>query len=593
MLGKSKLSRLQKLRAVAGLLVAWAFVAAPTASAVCEAGEPIAVLSFAGTQRFQEDLELLTELSGAQQLGNQALAWLSRTSGISNLEGMDTTRPLGAVIESDGLVVNPIAFFPVNNTAALLASLSGVVGPTQRGPDGLWKIEHGEFSGFVRERDGWMFFAQDAAALANPPRPEEVLGQLPVEFDAALRMNLQQIPDVFRQFVIDLVRNILRNELTQRPDESAAVHHLRSAWLRFEFDAFERVISESEQVTFGYNLDSIKRRAEFELHFRPLPETSLSRMLKNLREAETRFAELVTRARTGDENSALVAHATLSLGDGEIAATTSHLNELRGPVEELINSTGMIQSEEDRELLARLVGTLFETAEATIDSGRLDMAVLANGESAPVNILAAAHVGGSAGLQQLLERIASSAQEESPWQLKMNFAGISFPAGQTEAVRAPIPVHALEFETENARVLERLFGEDARLYLAMGEDVVWMGIGPESMAGLEQLVRAAEIGANSSAEQAAIAPQAPLAIELRLGEIASVAAQASDNLLWRFWMGSIANGLQAADDTLSFEIAADEQELHARLTMEEGVLRAVAVALSLRLANEEPLEAVH
>lgn len=78
----------------------------------------------------------------------------------------------------------------------------------------------------------------------------------------------------------------------------------------------------------------------------------------------------------------------------------------------------------------------------------------------------------------------------------------------------------------------------------------------------------------------------PISLELRLGEIAAVAAQASDSFLWRLWMGSIANGLRTGGDRLTFRIEADPAELHARLEMEEGVLRAVAAAIALNLAAE-------
>ena len=555
---------------------------------VTMANEPIAVLSFAGTDRLTEDLRLLTELSGSAKVEEQALSWLSRTSGIDNLDGMDATRPLGAVIETDGSIVNPVAFFPVNDAQTLLASLSSAVGPATRLERGLWKIDQAEFSGFVREHDGWMFFAQNAAALEDLPDPVSVLGNLPQQYDSALRLNLQQVPDVFRQFLIDLVRTLLREDLAQRADESAAMHSLRSSWLRFEFDVFERIVSESEQVTVGYNVDAPSRRAEFDLHFRPLPSTSLAKALRNLHQTETRFSTLI------DGNAAVVAHATLSMGTPEIKRTTAHLNDLRDPVLDLIASTQMIQADDDREMLARLVATMFDTAEATITSGRLDMAMLASGDSPPVTVFAAAHVGTSENLKQLIERISETTTSGSLWQLRLNVVELTSRVegeGQNQDASSPkqIQVHALEFEAENAHVLRRLFGDDAKLYLALGNDVVWMGIGPETLTKLRRIasgqVPTADKASDSDDLQTALPP---VSAELKLGHIASVAAQASDNFLWKFWMGSIAQGLQSADDTVAFQLHADQQELHAHLAMEEGVLRALAVALSMRLANEEP-----
>lgn len=222
------------------------------------------------------------------------------------------------------------------------------------------------------------------------------------------------------------------------------------------------------------------------------------------------------------------------------------------------------------------------------------MAMLASGDSPPVTVFAAAHVGTSENLKQLIERISETTTSGSLWQLRLNVVELTSRVegeGQNQDASSPkqIQVHALEFEAENAHVLRRLFGDDAKLYLALGNDVVWMGIGPETLTKLRRIasgqVPTADKASDSDDLQTALPP---VSAELKLGHIASVAAQASDNFLWKFWMGSIAQGLQSADDTVAFQLHADQQELHAHLAMEEGVLRALAVALSMRLANEEP-----
>lgn len=590
------------------LLLLVLVVAAAALAASAAADDSIAVFSFAGQDRFVEDLQTLSQLSNSEALDDQIVAWLSRISGLKSLRGMSTDRPLGAVIQTDGLVVSMLAFFPVDNAEELIKSLEA--GQTTEGtPAGTvtrlsadrWKIEAGKLSGFIRVRSGWLYFSQSADALDAPPDPIAVLGELPTRYDAALQLNLQKIPDVFRQFLIDLVRKVLQDDSTTRDGESAAAHHLRYSWLRFEFDLFERVISESEAVTVGLNLDSQTRQAAFDVKFRPLQGTSLTTMLKNLRNADTRFDTLLEDGATdGAENEAtVVGHATLAMEAGQIERTVERLKDLRAPVLEVINNSSVISAPADREMLAHLVGTLFDTAAATVSTGRLDMAILGRGEKAPITVLAAAHVGTSENLRKLLERIAESSAEGSRLRLERNVTTITLePAdpAQPAAEKTEIPVHTLAFDTANSQILSRLFGDDTRLYLALGDEVAWMGIGPGALAGLQRVAarerqHTSQLPSQESGMQIVtgahdIEVPPPISLELRLGEIAAVAAQASDSFLWRLWMGSIANGLRTGGDRLTFRIEADPAELHARLEMEEGVLRAVAAAIALNLAAE-------
>ena len=74
-------------------------------------------------------------------LEKQADAMITLFTQAKGLNGLDTKRPLGIVLGTDGTGLEPIGFLPVTDLKKLLNATAGLIGPIERRPDGVLQIE--------------------------------------------------------------------------------------------------------------------------------------------------------------------------------------------------------------------------------------------------------------------------------------------------------------------------------------------------------------------------------------------------------------------------------------------------------------------
>src|SRR5262249_29372481 len=117
--------------AAAALLVALSASELPIAAAA-EDMQSIAVLSFAGYDRFVAAFTTLGETAKYATLPAAIGGFLRRRTGIESLEGLDRSRPMGVVVVTDGLAVVPIAFVPVADGEKLLRSLEKLIAKPEK-----------------------------------------------------------------------------------------------------------------------------------------------------------------------------------------------------------------------------------------------------------------------------------------------------------------------------------------------------------------------------------------------------------------------------------------------------------------------------
>ena len=103
---------------------------------------PVLTVSFAGSQRLQNDLAWLGKLVQMPF----PVEWLGRSIlGGSDLEGIDKTRPWGFVLKTDasGDFLLREAFVPVTDLKKLLASLKPAIGMARETGGGVLEINAG------------------------------------------------------------------------------------------------------------------------------------------------------------------------------------------------------------------------------------------------------------------------------------------------------------------------------------------------------------------------------------------------------------------------------------------------------------------
>lgn len=530
-----------------------------SAEPVAEA-EPIAVFAFSGYDRFVEDLTYLQELTRADDaaeplpLVSGLVRKLTISTKVKELKGLDPSRPMGAALFTDGLDVAPVAFMPVLDAAEFLTSIKPLVGDVALVKKDLWKIGRGEVTGFVRAADGWLFLAQAESNLAKLPRPAAHLDDLTSHYDAALELNLRRIPDVFRSMAIDLLRLALRQQLEQRRQgESDAAYELRKRMTGYRFRFIEQFLSECGQITLGWSLDKAAQESSMELILTPREATQLAAEIATLRKSETRFGAL------GGDEDALAFHLAWQLDDRQIEKAANEVAAAKEDLLTFVAESGLAMSEEERQTLRELAGTLLEVVQATISTGRIDLALAVSGERPPVTIAAATYVGRGQALREAFEGLQALGKTNP------RFSGFELDAAKIGDVRVHAIVVAADQESD---ALGKLFGRDLKLYVAFANEAAWLAIGPDALAAIER----------GMLEQPAELP--PIQATLCLGRLTELAEQTLGvNPLF----SAIGARLREGDDRAKLTVEAVDGRLRARLETKEGVLRAAALGLGLML----------
>jgi hypothetical protein len=494
--------------------------------------QPLAVLSLASTGELKQDAAdigaLLNNPAFATGLG-QALR--GRT-GIERLGGWDDARRWGAIVETDGLAVVPLAVLPVNDFDAWLQSLAPVAGPAEpvEGAPGAVRLGRGEATFYAAARDGWVFLAQAPGDLARLPDPAALdlpAGDGP---DGALTIYPQRLPEAYRTMALDYLRAAGRAAAATDAGEDRA--HRRATGM-MALSLVERGLDEVAQMTLSWTLEPVDRRGEVRLSIEPRAESSLARQIDAL--AEQRAASA-----WADDPAVLLA-AAWSGPSREIAA-----GDRSGPAYELDAAIGDARRRWGIPLAPALG----------------DLAAKQEGELAVLRT--------DAGLTLALSQSAGTLTEES---LGEQLA----PLGATEApLRAEEPrgrqwIVPVERVEELPEALAARLGPEPAWHVALGGKRMVVAIGPTA----DEALRSALDGPRQEGP--------PLAATVRLAHLVGLAAESATDGGQQAIMAYVAVALAAGDDALRIKGEARDGRLELHATAGDSVVRAGAVGLSLGL----------
>lgn len=560
---------------VAACLASWAGFGIRPATAA-EPMRPVAVVSLTPGQRMEAALSAFGRVSGNQALPGLLLRAIQSRTGIEQLPGWDRTRPSGAMIGADGLLVAPVVMVPTADPPRLLESLAPLIGAAQAVEPGLWKIGDGEFTGYVRHRNGWLLAAQTPDVLEWQFEPMDVLGELPDRYDLAARFYVQRLPEVFRTMAIDLLRIALRQQIEPRPGENPAAHVLRKQWASWQFFTVEELLAQAAEITVGARLlDEPEAAAVIDVSLKALPDSLLAQRFDAVRRARSEFAGF------GGSEPALRARAALQLDESQTAAAQAQWTELRQAVRAAATQLAARAGEQEQAAIGEIADKLSAVLGATADRGRFDVALAVPRDTAPLTVLAAARLEQGESLATIVQRLAELRGAES--------------LGRIEAAAARAgehPVHVIHLPPETAEAVEPLLGPRPRLHLVIRESMLYVAAGPAALAELERELASSSPSPSPAiprdeesrakvASRIATPGAAPIAAEARLAKLLAIGRQLHPEQRALFDVAAVA--LRGQDDRLSVTIDADAEGLKMQAVIRQGGLRLIGAGLLLQL----------
>ena len=121
-----------------------------------------------------------------------------QAQGAQFAQMFDATKPIGIVVQSDGVLgAKVLGFIPTNNVQQLVGMLA-LFGMTAQPTDGgLLELQTGAAPVYIKEGQGWAFVSNNKESLANVPAD-------PVPMLGGLKRNMMLLLKTWTLFLLSL-----------------------------------------------------------------------------------------------------------------------------------------------------------------------------------------------------------------------------------------------------------------------------------------------------------------------------------------------------------------------------------------------------
>jgi len=530
-----------------------------------KAAKPLVVVSLAGYDQLLEDLKLAGDLGGHPDLDKSADAILKLVTKGRGLAGIDTKRRSGAVILADGGKPTGYWFLPVTDLKQSLALLEELGHKSKDAGDGIIEIDTKQLNkrAFVREHNGWAFVADNPEALANTPEdPTKLIASLPQQYDGAVRLNVSNVPEQWRQKLIEHLKKQGQKHLERMKDatEEAAVAKMVAKKILEGLDAATKEI---EQITLGWALDNSAKTAFLEVSVTALEGTNAAKQFAQLKNAKTDVAgfQLPGSAVTGNASWQF-----LGISEREVKTFVSAVRDVAFKHIDI-----RIKSKEEAEGAKKFVSGILRVAGKAAADGRVDQGGSLVLKPDAVTWLHSRYVADGRGLEKTLGLVVEAARKKHPnvvdSLLKTNVE-------ECHGVRLHVVSIPIPDGTKDRDKIVQLVGENLEVAAGFGDKYACCAIGKDALKTLKQAIN--QSAANS--QQSVL----PLQLSISLGQVADfVATVAKEKDKPSVEKAAALLKESSGKDHVTVTATPIERGAKYRLELEEGVLKLLAQARKL------------
>jgi len=434
----------------------------------------LVTVSFSGYDEVKSDIAYLGQLGDKPELADGLEEMLKMMTGGEGLAGLDTTRPWGAVAQSDGQQFAAYGFIPVSDLGKLIEVLGNLEVPVNDTGGGVYEIRAGDTMVYVQQKGSWAVVTQSAEALAAAPAdPAALLGDLPRRYDLAVQASIKNVPPGLKQLFLLNLDMGAQAALARQPGESDEQYMLRTGVAKRSLDQFKKLVDELDAILVGAAIDPQQGQAYVDIEMTAIPGTDLADDFAQTGQSTTNFAGFDL------PGAALTANICGQLSDADVEQGKATLADARATALKEIEREAL--GDEERALATRLINDLFDVMEKTLETRNADLGAVVLLDPSAVTVAAGGAIAEGDKLEAALKTLIAEAQKEEP-----ELAGmLQLDAGTYQGLRLhklniPVPEHEQE--------ARQMFGPTLEVLLAINNQTVYMVVGSNAEGVLKQIV---------------------------------------------------------------------------------------------------------
>ena len=519
----------------------------------------VAVLSIASYDELMKDLAFLGEISGTPGLDQQLDAGLKMFTQGQGLKGLDTTRPWGVTVQTDDVQFQPLVFLPVKSLKELLGSLGQLVGEPEDQGKGIMAIQAGPQKVFAKEQTGWAFIGQTPESLATLPKdPAKILASLSANYDIALRLNVQNVPEMYRSMAIDQVRAGVEQGMAQQPDEDDETYSARKKVMEVQVDQMVTSINETKEVTLGWKIDREQKMTFVDLRLTAVPGGKLATQIANLQDMPSDFSGFI------DSDAAASFNFVSKVPSQDVEQALSQFESVKMTVLKQVDNDEKIDDDETKKALKSIITDLFDSLITTMKAGKMDGGMSAMLGEKEMSLVAGVFVADPKKVEGSVKKLLEIAKKDP-----------SFPDVKLDAVKHKgIRFHTMTVPIPPNEDVAKVLGEKLDVAIGFGAKHVYLAMGTDNIEKVKAGIDKSVSGLGKK--------YPPARLTLSMAQIMKFAASVSPSPM----AGLLADELSESEGKDHIIIAvrpptSTDSAVSYRLTAEEGVLKLIGRASQL------------
>ncbi len=446
------------------------------ASAVAQAqtAKPVLVVSLPSMSELFANIDFLGALGGqpsASQMANGMIMGMTQGQG---LKGLDQSRPLSLAVgvDGDGQFV-PVAYVPVTSTKDLLDTLGKlhVIGPPQD-DGGVMKITtpNGQ-DVFVRDQNGWAIVTQAKDAPLPTDDPMKLLAGLNPDYDIAVRIMLQNVPEDKKKSAIETFRGFMEFAAAQQKQQGGdnPLSELNEKNMEQQIATIERLLKEADQVTVGWKIDRGAKNTFLDFGVTAVPGSQLDKELAQLANVHTNYAGFMM------PDAAVTMSFCGKNSQENIDQTVTTLEQLKTHASDAIDKDQDIPDNK-RDGVKKVLNEFIDVAESTVKSGTSDGGAVVQMGAGKLQAVAGGFVSDGAALEKAVKDLLTLAQDEPEFQshatVKEDLE--TYKNIQFHQITVKLPDEA----GDDAK---KIFGDSIDVYFGTGPTSVYIAAGKGSL----------------------------------------------------------------------------------------------------------------
>lgn len=539
--------------------------------------KPLFVVAMRSYDELIADLNYVGKLAGSEDLGQGIESLIQLVTQGQGLVGMDKSKPWGLAVSTDEISFQIVGFMPINDLEKFMTAISGIAGDPEKDEDGIWDVElQGQSLAFKQHGD-WTFFSMSADFLVDlPDDPSKLLGELHNDYDGAVRIHIQNIPEIFRQLAIEQLKIGLEQGLSPEgmsipgldalpggglpgmdalPQLSEEQQQLAASIARAQLEAMSESLNDIEHITFGVKVDQPNGKFVGDLTMLAIAGSKTADEYKGMTAGKSRFGGFKKV-----EKSAARGGISVNLTDSDIGQAKEAIASVQDQLNTRIDGINL-GDDYIKDLLKGFVEKLMNIGRETVDSGKLDIGFALEGEG-PHTLLVGSYVKDDEKATQLVDELIETIETEA------GFYGFEKNVEEHKGVKfsrvlLPIP------PGDEGDMLANLFGSDVELVIGVGEKSAYVALGTE---GIEKLKSAIDASADAADETVL-----PVDVVLSLSPLMALSAQGDEADPNAAMMSS---ALEGTDDSVHITVSPIENGMQMHVEGKEGLLKLIGTMIT-------------